>query len=209
MSIKKQLSEQLRNIQKELAIPHLPIDKLEKLSLETRKIFDESIRNLMIRRDILRKIDIHRDHIMLWKHKDKRLVIPINWRYLLSVPFIYGMVVPAMIWHVGLEIYNQICFRLYGIPVVKGSDYFVYDRQLMSYLNWWEKINCYYCSYANNLVRFSAEVGGRTERYWCPIKYAKHISKTHSQYSKFIAHENKDKFRKDWDKLRDFSDIKS
>ena len=209
MSIKKDLSMQLKKVQRELTLPHLPIATIEKLSLETKKNFDEAIKQLMIRRDLLKKIDFNHNYLKLWKHRGQPIVLPINWRYILSAPFIYGMIFPAVIWHLCLEIYHQICFRLYDIPRVKTSEYFLYDRQLLSCLNVWEKINCYYCSYVNNLVRYSAEIGGRTERYWCPIKYARRIGKSHSQYAKFIATNNEQVLRQKWGKLRDFSDISS
>jgi hypothetical protein len=123
------------------------------------------------------------------------------------MPFIYGMIVPAIVWNLGLEIYHQICFRLYGIPLVDAEKYFIYDRQLMSYLNWWEKINCYYCSYVNNLISYSSEIGGRTERYWCPIKYFRRVNNAHSQYPKFIDGKNKGEIYEKWSLLRNFSDI--
>jgi len=209
MSITTNLTDQLKKIQEKLAHPHLSLPDLENLSAETKKIFDESIKNIMVRRDLLKRVNIRRDYLKLWKHRGKRIIIPINWRYLLSTPFIYGMIIPALIWHLALEIYHQICFRLYGIPLVKASEYFIYDRQLLSFLNPFEKINCYYCSYVNNLIRYSSEIGGRTERYWCPIKYYRRIGKTHSQYAKFVDIKDQKQFREEWEKLRDFSDIET
>ncbi len=207
MIINEKLANQLKIVQEKLKVPHLSLDAIEELNIETKKIFDESIKYLAVKRDLLKKVDIRRDYLKLWKHKGKQVTLPINWRYLLSTPFIYGMIIPALIWHLGLEIYHQICFRLYGIPLVKAEEYFVYDRQLLSFLNPFEKINCYYCSYVNNLIRYSSEIGGRTERYWCPIKYSRRIGKTHSQYAKFVDINDQNQFRKEWDKLRDFSDI--
>ena len=209
MSITTNLADQLKKIQEKLAHSHLSLPDLENLSAETKKIFDESIKNLMARRDLLKRVNIRRDYLKLWKHKGERITIPINWRYLLSTPFIYAMIFPALIWHLALEIYHQICFRLYGIPLVKTSEYFIYDRQLLSFLNHFEKINCYYCSYVNNLIRYSSEIGGRTERYWCPIKYARRVGKTHSQYAKFVDIKDQKQFREEWEKLRDFSDIET
>jgi hypothetical protein len=132
---------------------------------------------------------------------------PTLWHYLISSPFIYGMIVPAVIWNIYLEIYHQVCFRLYGIPLVKMEDYFVYDRQLLSVLNKWEKINCYYCSYVNNLLQYSVEIAGRTERYWCPLKYERRMNKNHDYYDQFLDREKIENFREEWVKLRDFSEI--
>jgi hypothetical protein len=207
MSVKKNLLNQLQSIHKQLSLPHLSFSKLEKISQETKKYFDEALKKLEVKYNFIKKIDIRRDYLRLWQRRGKPFTIPINWRYLLSTPFIYGMIIPSVIWNISIEIYHQICFRLYGIPTVKPKDYFVYDRQLLACLNFWEKLNCYYCSYVNNLIRYSAEIGGRTERYWCPIKYVRRVKDTHSQYAKFIDIKDEKKFRQEWDKLRDFSDI--
>jgi hypothetical protein len=207
MSTIKKLTRQLKKIQQQLTLPYISFPDLEDLSIQTRKNFDEALKRFMAKHDIFKKVSARRDFIRLWQHRGKQIYLPINWRYILSIPFIYGMFIPAVIWNIGIEIYHQICFRLYGIPLVNSSNYFVYDRQLMSCLNWWEKFNCYYCSYVNNLVRYSAEIGGLTERYWCPIKYVRRVKDTHSQYAKFIDIQDEKTFREEWSKLRNFSDI--
>ena len=120
------------------------------------------------------------------------------------------MILPSVILHIFVQIYQQVCFRLYGIPTVKQSEYFVYDRKLLSLLNPLEKFNCIYCSYVNNLFRFCTEIGARTERYWCPIKYYRRINKTHSQYEKFVKEaKSRDDFEEKWEELRDFSDLEN
>jgi len=89
------------------------------------------------------------------------------------MPFIYGMFIPGIILDLSLFIYQQTAFRLYGIPLVRRSEYIQYDRKHLSYLNLIQKINCLYCSYMNGLFSYAVEVGGRTEKYWCPIKAAR------------------------------------
>ena len=123
------------------------------------------------------------------------------------MPFIYGMIVPALFLHLTAEIYQQICFRLYDIPRIRAREYFFFDRALLPYLNWLEKVNCVYCSYVNNLFQFVVEIAGRTERYWCPIKYANRLRRTHSQYELFTDFLDAETFREKWKNLRDFSDI--
>ena len=125
------------------------------------------------------------------------------------MPFIYGMIVPMLFLHICLEIYHQVCFRIYGIPCVRPSEYFINDRQLLPYLNWFEKIHCVYCSYYNNLIQYAAEIGGRTERYWCPIKYSRRLKHTHSQYKLFVDYLDAENFRTKAKGLRDFSDMDS
>lgn len=96
-----------------------------------------------------------------------------DYKHILSMPFIYGMIIPAVILDIFLFIYQQTAIRLYGIPLVKRSEYIVFDRKHLSYLNMIQKINCLYCSYVNGLFSYAVEVAGRTEKYWCPIKAAR------------------------------------
>lgn len=187
---------------------HPLIDQL-KLRRKVIASFDNKINELLKQNNLAKKIRVPKNPFRLWKYKGKAVNLPINWRYLLSAPFIYSMIMPAIFWHICIEVYHQTCFRLYGIPLVNYRQYFVYDRQLMAWLNPWEKINCIYCSYVNNLIRYSSEIGGRTERYWCPIKYYRRIENSHSQYNKFIATTDPKKIHKQWEELRDFNDLKS
>ncbi len=183
------------------------IKSMRLMQTEAKKAFDNLINQMLLDRKIVKKIRVPKGYLKLWKSKGKQIHIPINWRYLVSVPFIYGVIVPAVMWHTAIEIYHQVCFRLYGIPLVDYKEYFIYDRKLLSWLNFWEKINCMYCSYVNNLIRYSSEIGGRTERYWCPIKYYRRIANSHSQYGKFADTQDPARLRKKWKELRDFSDL--
>jgi len=94
-------------------------------------------------------------------------------RHFLSIPFIYGMIFPAIFLDIFLFIYQQTAIRLYGIPLVNRSDYIKFDRRHLAYLNYMQKVNCLYCSYVNWLFSYAVEVAGRTEKYWCPIKSAR------------------------------------
>lgn len=91
-------------------------------------------------------------------------------RLLLSVPFIYPMIIPFIFLHICLEIYHQVCFPLYGIPKVNLKDHMRMDRQKLEYLNVLEKMNCYYCGYANGLIKYTKAILSETEKMWCPIK---------------------------------------
>ncbi|MBI2426959.1 MAG: hypothetical protein HYV34_03855 [Candidatus Kerfeldbacteria bacterium] len=97
--------------------------------------------------------------------------LPQNVRHLLSAPFIYVQIVPLVILDLGLTIYHEMCFPLYGIPKVKRSEYIKIDRQKLGYLDWMQKLNCAYCGYANGLIMYAQRIAGDTERYWCPIKH--------------------------------------
>ena len=110
--------------------------------------------------------------------------------------------------HVMLEIYHQVSFRLYRIPRVKASEYFIFDRKKLPYLNWFEKFNCFYCSYYNCLISYMREISGRTERFWCPIKHSKRMPDEHKHYDLFADYDDAENFRKNWEKLRKFEEEK-
>ena len=207
-SIREDLAKRLKDIQKSLATSkELRVQKLEQLNEEIRRSFDKAINSLDFKINILKELKIQRDNLRAWKISSLKTLFPINLKYLISAPFIYGMIIPGLVFHLGLEIYHQICFRIYGIPRVKSGDYFIYNRRLLPYLNWIEKLNCIYCSYFNNLLQYAVEIAGRTERYWCPIKYATRVQQAHSQYPKFVDYLDAKNFREKWEDLRDFSDI--
>ncbi len=118
--------------------------------------------------------------IPTWKY-----IIPKNIRHFLSIPFIYIMIVPAVILDLFLMLYNSVALPLYHIPKVRRQDHFIFDRQFLAYLNIIQKINCVYCSYVNGLFSYATEIGARTERYWCPIKAAHKPISNHRLYKDF------------------------
>ena len=87
------------------------------------------------------------------------------------------------------ELYHQIGFRLCKLDRVKRSDYIRIDRQKLAYLNPMEKLNCMYCGYANGLLRYAAEIAGRTEQYWCGIRHEEkgdfHMPEHHKNFTEF------------------------
>lgn len=116
-------------------------------------------------------------------------------REVLSIPFIYSMIIPALILDLFLFMYQNTAIRLYGIPLAKRSDYITFDRKELDYLNWLQKINCLYCSYVNWLFSYAVEVWGRTEKYWCPIKSAKKMKTSHDWQRYFADYGDAEWFR--------------
>lgn len=108
-------------------------------------------------------------------------------REILSIPFIYAFIIPAIILDISIFIYQNTAIRLYKIPLAKRSDYINLDRKHLDYLNWIEKINCIYCSYVNGLLSYAVEVAWRTEKYWCPIKHARKEVLTEHSWQKYFA----------------------
>jgi hypothetical protein len=212
MAERNDLADILKRIQDKLhSSEELGRKHLEELGEEAMHAFDAAIKVIERKINVRHEIGQRRPFLKQWKVGLIRTLRPVSWaiRHTLSLPFIWLMVVPSVFLHLCLEFYQQITFRLYGIPRVRARDYFVFDRALLPYLNWVEKLNCLYCSYVNHLFQFAVEIGGRTERYWCPIKYANRMRKTHSQYELFIDYLEADTLREKWDKLRDFRDLKN
>ena len=205
---RKELLERIKRVEQSIIEnKEIGLNKLERLNDEVRRAFTSAIESVASARNLKKEINLKREQLKSWRIGVLKTIWPINWKYVFSMPFIYGLFLPTVIFSICLEIYHQVCFRIYGIPLVNKKEFFVYDRQLLPYLNWLEKFNCLYCSYVNNVVRYAVEIGGRTERFWCPIKYARRVEHTHSQYHKFVGYLDAENFRKRWDGLRDFSDI--
>lgn len=121
---------------------------------------------------------------------------------LITAPVIYSPIVPFMLLDLFTTIYQHVCFVVYGIPRVKRKDYVIFDRRYLAYLNFIEKINCAYCSYANGVVAYVREVGSRTEQYWCPIKHARRLLGAHPRYAHFVAYGDAQGYRDELEALR-------
>lgn len=112
----------------------------------------------------------------------------------LTMPFIYGMALPMAIFDLCVNLYQWICFPVYGIARVKRGNYFVMDHQHLAYLNIIEKAHCLYCSYAVGLLAFASEIIARTEQYFCPIKHAGRVLGAHSRYERFLEYGEAEEF---------------
>ena len=106
----------------------------------------------------------------------------------LTAPVIYAMVIPLVVLDLSFMLYQQVCFRAYGIPRVRRRDYLVIDRHKLAYLNVIEKLNCAYCGYTNGMIAYSREIVSRTEEYWCPIRHAQRVQGAHERYPEFFAY---------------------
>jgi hypothetical protein len=138
------------------------------------------------------------------------------WRYIrnsrffvaLTSPFIYSCVIPFMILDVFVTVYQAFSFPIYGIPKARRSDYIIFDRGKLCYLNFLERVNCAYCSYANGLMAFVVEVAARTEQHWCPIRHAHRIPHPHDRYAHFLSYGDAKAYRARIEEVRtDFQDV--
>jgi len=120
----------------------------------------------------------------------------------LTAPVIYAGWIPFLLMDFFVTLYQAICFPVYRIPKVKRSEYIVFDREDLPYLNAIEKFNCFYCSYGNGVAAYTREVAARTEQYWCPIKHARRIKAAHDHYPKFFDYGDAEAFRQGLARLR-------
>lgn len=134
--------------------------------------------------------------------RDSRFMI------LLTAPVIWACLIPVTLLDSVMTLYQILCFPVYGIPKVPRSDYVKLDRRHLAYLNWMEKLNCEYCSYANGVLAYATEIAARTEQYWCPIKHALRMKSMHSRYRFFFDYGDADHYRQQIETVRrSFEDL--
>ena len=122
--------------------------------------------------------------------------------HILIAPVIYSVFLPLLLLDLAIFVYQQICFRVYGVPRVKRSDYIVIDRQSLAYLNWIEKFNCMYCGYSSGLIEYIGEVIAQTEQYWCPIKHAQRTPNPHHRTQYFADYGDAGAYQDKQEQLR-------
>lgn len=105
---------------------------------------------------------------------------------LITGPIIYGAIVALVVLDAFVSFYQAACFPIYRIQKVRRSDYIVFDRQQLEYLNFIEKFHCTYCAYATGLIAYVREILSRTEQYFCPIKHARKMLGIHPRYTRFL-----------------------
>ena len=121
---------------------------------------------------------------------------------LITGPIIYSMIIPLLITDFFVTFYQWTCFPIYGIKKVRRSNYIVYDRQQLNYLNFIEKFHCTYCAYGNGMIAYVSEVIARTEQYFCPIKHARKILSTHSRYARFLEYGDAENYEEKLEEYR-------
>jgi hypothetical protein len=126
--------------------------------------------------------------------------------YVLAAPLIYGMIIPLLILDASATLFQQVCFRIWGIPRLRRLDYLVIDRHRLAYLNAFERLNCVYCGYATQLIEYAREINARTEQFFCPIKHARRTLDPHRRTQRFFDYgdarayvQDLDTRREDWD----------
>jgi hypothetical protein len=121
---------------------------------------------------------------------------------ILTIPVIWLALIPAAFMDLVVNVYQLVCFPIYGIPRVRRGEYVIMDRHVLSYLNWLEKLNCAYCSYFNGLIAYVTEVAARTEQYWCPVRHARPLKSVHSRYRHFFEYGDAKGYRERLEEVR-------
>lgn len=179
--------------------------RISSLQEEVEEVYRQARVDLDARRsrmavEFLRQQHQYKTGILRFLLRARPLVI-------LTAPVIYLGWIPFLLLDAFITLYQAICFPVYGIPKVRRSDFLVFDRGDLPYLNLIEKFNCFYCAYGNGIAAYAREIAARTEQYWCPIKHARRVVGAHERYPMFFDHGDGEAFRKGIARLRrDFSD---
>ncbi|HVX76583.1 MAG TPA: hypothetical protein VHB49_10670 [Bradyrhizobium sp.] len=182
------LMEKLRQVQAEIEVEMAKRREELRFHLENQRIVFEK--------------EVLRIHSRI-KTRASRYLLDANPLVILTAPVIYSMIVPIVLLDAAVMAYQAICFPVYRIPKVRRRDYLVFDRHHLAYLNFIEKFNCAYCSYANGAIAFMREVASRTEVYWCPIKHARRVLGPHPHYQGFADFGDAEGFRTKLAQMKD------
>ena len=183
--------QQLHSLQHELDI------EVDRVLKEKRDLFHYSLKKGKIRfEEGMRKLQRSR-RTGLWRYfREARL------RHVVTAPVIYSLIVPLVLLDFAITVYQQVCFRAYGIARVPRSDFIVIDRHYLAYLNIIEKMNCMFCGYANGLIAYTREIASRTEQFWCPIKHAQDIRDPHARTMDYADYGDPDAYPEKLQALR-------
>ncbi len=188
----EEILSQIHSLQKQLnqEFDHLLAEKRTKFQYNLKKgkvIFDKHMQDFQ-----------HNHRTGVWHYLKQARVA-----HILTAPIIYSVVFPLILLDLAVFIYQQTCFRVYGIPIVKRADYIIIDRHNLAYLNGIEKFNCMYCGYGNGLIELIREVFARTEQYWCPIKHARRSVSLHQHAENFVDYGDAQAYRNKLETLRE------
>lgn len=184
----KVLLDEIRDLEKSVA------EQLKKKEVDFR--YSITDRKVVFARDVQKKQRALKQSLF-------RFLRESTWPSLLVAPVIYSMVLPALLLDLFTFLYQAICFPVYGIPKVRRSDYIVFDRHRLKYLNWIERMNCEYCTYFNGLIAYVRELASRTEQYFCPIRHALAVKGQHPRHANFLPFGDADDYPDKFTRLRD------
>ncbi|MSR67936.1 hypothetical protein EXS65_03895 [Candidatus Peribacteria bacterium] len=95
---------------------------------------------------------------------------------------IWLMILPTLVMHGALWLYQEIYFSVYEIPKMRFRGYLIMDRQKLSKLSWGQKLSCAFCAYTNAVAAWFKAISNQTEVYSCAIKHS--VFKEGQEYQK-------------------------
>ncbi|MGD9969372.1 MAG: hypothetical protein AB7S65_02875 [Sulfuricurvum sp.] len=125
-----------------------------------------------------------------------------RFRFMITLPTILMMVIPAFILDIMATLYQYINFKAYEIPLVNRKKYIIIDRHALQYLNFMEKFYCIYYGYFNGVMQYVSEIAVRTEEFWCPIKHAQKVGFEHKRYSNYLEYGDSTDYHAKWKQIR-------
>ncbi len=141
------LLERLKTLQSEMEM------EIDRLLREKRELFRYTLNKGKVQFEQGIKILQRHKRTSLWNYiRRSRL------GHLLTAPVIYSVFIPIVLLDISATLYQQVCFRVYGIPLVVRGKYVIIDRHHLAYLNFIEKFNCVYCGYCNGLIEYVREI---------------------------------------------------
>ncbi|ADL00059.1 hypothetical protein MMB232_00708 [Brevundimonas subvibrioides] len=192
--------------------PPVPIHaRIEEIASEIVRLQGELDREIFKRRDALgwrlHEGFVEFEHGVVMEHRRLRrsaaaFVASAPPATVLTSPVIYSLILPLALIDLWASAYQAVCFRAYRLPRVRRRDYLVFDREALAYLNWIERLNCWFCEYANGVAAYVREIASRTEQYWCPIKHALKVTSPHRRYQDFVEYGDAEGYRDRLSRLR-------
>jgi len=164
------------------------LDRIAALEDELRGVVHEQEEKLRYELDGKRvrfEDQVRRTHRKL-KRSVLRWIVTDRPQNFLTGPVIYALAFPLVFLDLSVTLFQATCFPVYRIKRVRRGDYLVYDRHHLEFLNWFERLHCSYCEYANGLLAYAGEIAARTEQYFCPIKHAHKVLGSHARASRFL-----------------------
>ena len=188
------MSDKIRDIIAEIEAMKVKLGK-EIADQESNISYEIQNGYVKFEKDVLAKQKENMKNLLAWFRE-----VPLL--HFLTALIIYGIVIPAILLDVLIFIYQQVVFRVFKFKFLKRSDYIVFDRHYLGYLNPVEKLNCVYCSYVNGLMQYASAIASRTEFYFCPIKHAKKVAYDHDYYHDYLAYGDEGDYQKKLKELR-------
>lgn len=95
---------------------------------------------------------------------------------------IWAMILPTVLLHASLWLYQEIYFSVYGIPKMRLQEFIIMDRHKLPKLRLGQKLSCAFCAYTNGVAAWFKAISNRTEVYSCAIKHS--VVKEGQEYQK-------------------------